>query len=48
MTNTTRSIIQDLAKRSTRLSQALIVGGVPEDTVKALKDLGISVKEVAQ
>jgi hypothetical protein len=48
MTNTTRSIIQDLANRSTRLSQALIVGRVPEDTVKALKDLGISVKEVAQ
>ena len=48
MTNITRSIIQDLAKRSTRLSQALIVGEVPGDTVKALKDLGISVKEVAQ
>ena len=48
MTNTTRSIIQDFAKRSTRLSQALIVGRVPEDTLKALKDLGISVKEVAQ
>jgi putative cell wall-binding protein len=48
MTDTTRSIIQDLAKRSTRLSQALIVGKIPEDTIKALKDFGISVKEVAQ
>lgn len=46
LTNTTRSIIQDLTKRNTRLSQALIVGKVPEDTVNALKDLGISVKEV--
>lgn len=48
MTNTTRSIIQDLAKRGTRLSQAVIVGEVPEDTRKALKDSGISIKEVVQ
>jgi len=47
MTTTTRSIIQDLAKRKIRLSSALIVGKVPEDTLKTLKDVGISVKEVA-
>jgi hypothetical protein len=47
VTNTTRSIMQDLAKRKIRLSSALIVGKVPEDTVKTLKDVGISVKEVA-
>jgi putative cell wall-binding protein len=48
MTNATRSIVQDLTKRRVSLSRALVVGKVPEDTVKVLKDLGISIKEVAQ
>lgn len=48
MTNTTRSIVQDLTKRNVPLSKALIVGKIQEDTLKALRDLGISINEVAQ
>jgi hypothetical protein len=48
LTSTARSMIHDLTKRNIRLSRALIVGKVADDTVKALKEMGISVEEVAQ
>lgn len=46
MNNKTRSIILDLTKRNVRLSEAKIVGKVPDDTQKTLRDLGISIKQV--
>ncbi len=47
LSETSRSIIEDLMKRDTRLSKVLISGkGVDKTTVQALEDMGLSTEEV--
>jgi hypothetical protein len=42
-----RSMIAELGKRNARLSKAIIVGKISDDTIKTLKEMGISIEEVA-
>jgi putative cell wall-binding protein len=47
MSSASRSIIAELSKRKARFSKAIIVGKISEDTIKTLKEMGISIEEVA-
>jgi hypothetical protein len=47
-TSTEKSIVQDLTKRNVSLSKAMTVGKIADDTVKALKDMGITVEGVTE
>jgi hypothetical protein len=47
LNDASRSILMELSKRSVRLSRAIIVGTISEDTIKTLGELGISIEEVA-
>ena len=46
LNNASRLILMEMSKRSMRLSRAIVVGKISEDTTKALKELGISIEEV--
>lgn len=46
MTSATKSVIANLTKRSTKLSNVLMVGNISETGKKALTGLGISIEEV--
>jgi putative cell wall-binding protein len=47
MNSSTRSIAEDLAKRTVKLSKVIVVGKIDDQTLKTLAGLGISVEEVA-
>lgn len=48
MNNATISIVDDLTKRNTSLSKILTVGNISSETTNYLKNLNISMEEVAQ
>jgi putative cell wall-binding protein len=47
MNSSVRSVAEDFAKRKLKLSKAMVVGHVGNETLKILTGLGISVEEVA-
>jgi hypothetical protein len=44
MTDAVRSVVSEMTQRRIRLSKILAIGGVRDDTVKAFKDMGLSVE----